>query len=82
MPYSDYIKEICDANDFEDDEFEEYCNWIDEVEESFEDISGFDLGQVPDQSYYAYWSQDTSVDDTVDAIIHDLNTNWGYNIKY
>jgi len=83
MPYSDYVRNNIHANDFEDeDEMEDYLNWIDEIEERLEDICGYNLHQIPDQSYHAYWKYNTSVDDAVDAIIEDCNTNFGYNIKY
>jgi len=80
MPYSDYLMDDYYMVDFQEGKFEDFCNWVDKVEEQFESISGYMLHEIPEQSYYMFWLSETSVDDAVDQIIDELNKFYDYNI--
>ena len=78
MVYSDYVRSKYERkrmskSDRED--LENFCDWLDEVEEIVEEEIGYDLSTLPDQSYREWFDEDSSPEDAAEFFINDWRLN-------
>jgi len=75
MSYSDYIRDKYDDKTLspsQKEDLDQFCEWIDEVENIVEEETGYDLSSLPDQTYREFFEDNVSPETAAGFVIEDL----------
>ena len=75
MSYSDYIRDKYDDKTLspsQKEDLDQFCEWIDEVENIVEEETGYDLSSLPDQTYREFFDDNVSAETVAGIVIEDL----------
>lgn len=75
MSYSEHIKDKYYGERLspsQKEELEQFCEWLDEVEDIVLEETGYNLSSLPDQSYREYFEDSVSAETVAEIVIGDL----------
>ncbi len=75
MSYSDYIRDKYEGENLspsQKEDLDQFCEWIDEVENIVEEETGYNLLTLPDQTYREFFDDNVSPETASGFVIEDL----------
>ncbi len=75
MSYSEYVRDKYEGENLspsQKEDLDQYCEWLDEVENIVEEETGYDLSSLPDQTYREFFDDNVSAETAAGFVIEDL----------
>lgn len=78
MSYSEYVRDKYEDRSLspsQQEDLEQFCEWVDEVESIVEEETGYDLLSIPDQTYRDFFDDNISAETAAEIVIQELRVN-------
>ena len=78
MSYSERIRDKYSnkrLSKSEREDIEDFCDWIDEVDDIVQEETGYSLLSLPDQCYRDWFDDDSAPEDAAEFFINDWRSN-------
>lgn len=75
MSYSEYVRDKYEDRSLspsQQEDLDQFCEWVDEVESIVEEETGYDLSSLPDQTYRDFFDDNVSPETAAGFVIEDL----------
>lgn len=75
MSYSDYVRDKYEdkrLSPSQKEDLDQFCEWLDDVENIVEEDTGYDLLSLPDQTYRDFFDDNISAETAAEMVIEDL----------
>ena len=78
MSYSEYVRDKYEDRSLsysQQEDLDQFCEWLDEVESIVEEETGYDLLSIPDQTYRDFFDDNISAETAAEIVIQELRVN-------
>ena len=78
MSYSEYVRDKYEDRSLspsQQEDLDQFCEWLDEVESIVEEETGYDLLSIPDQTYRDFFDDNISAETAAEIVIQELRIN-------
>lgn len=78
MSYSEYVRDKYEDRSLspsQQEDLDQFCEWLDEVESIVEEETGYDLLSIPDQTYRDFFDDNISAETAAEIVIEELRVN-------
>ncbi len=78
MCYSEYVRDKYEDRSLspsQQEDLDQFCEWLDEVESIVEEDTGYDLLSIPDQTYRDFFDDNISAETAAEIVIQELRIN-------
>lgn len=78
MSYSEYVRDKYEDRSLsysQQEDLDQFCEWLDEVESIVEEDTGYDLLSLPDQTYRDFFDDNISAETAAEIVIQELRVN-------
>ena len=78
MSYSEYVRDKYEDRSLspsQQEDLDQFCEWLDEVESIVEEDTGYDLLSIPDQTYRDFFDDNISAETAAEIVIQELRIN-------
>ncbi len=76
--YSEYVRDKYEDRSLspsQQEDLDQFCEWLDEVESIVEEETGYDLLSIPDQTYRDFFDDNISAETAAEIVIEELRVN-------
>jgi hypothetical protein len=76
--YSEYVRDKYEDRSLspsQQEDLDQFCEWLDEVESIVEEETGDDLLSIPDQTYRDFFDDNISAETAAEIVIQELRVN-------
>lgn len=73
--YSEHVRDKYEDKSLspsQKEDLDQFCEWLDAVENIVEEETGYDLSSLPDQSYREFFDDSVSPETAAEMVIEDL----------